>query len=476
MKILLCVFFTAVMVLSGIGAQGHEPALIDALSGASAMDRGWRFLISVSGDDWQELHHTSRWGDNWQYSTIPDADGLYHSLYVSDSKVLADIGLVDFDTYAIAAVFTAPQGGLVTIPSWRHVFFDNYNDISRTPDGLVVRPTVTGEAFAIIQHNEMELYCAANSSDAMIASEEMTIMVEAGDTIWFIAEPIDINGIMLMNDIAVLYSTDTLALENVILDIPRQFGGEGFYVLRENFRGNNVQGPEWFYLKRFGDGSWEELIHFPAWGDNWQAFANPQEEAIFYSIFEWNGVGAQTGFDLLQNIPFEIAAAFRAPQAGSYIVPPFRHIMFSGNDYQGGRIVYQSYTQANTFAVEVRVNNTTKYFQRLSGGYQESPELQFNLRENDMVYFIFRAMELNDVNADTPSMRMDDIQIGLAGSTFTPWSAWYDISAEDLPIPARHPSDPAVGSGGAGLWLIVIIGAAALIVLAIIMVMRKKKN
>jgi hypothetical protein len=477
MKKFFLTFLAAAFILPAVFAQTNT--LKGALSGAAAQDRDWRFLVSAGGGEWRELYHTAVWGDNWQSSRTPDGDGVYHSLYLSENKVLADIGLVDEEPYAIAAVYTAPKDGNLTIPPWRHLFMADFSDLYWSDsEGWVIKPAAQGEAFAIIKHNDTELYCGVNSPAGITASEELSVTVAAGDTIWFIAEPIDAKGIMFMNDVAVSYSGDALALDPVKLDLPRDFGGEGYYVLRETFMGDKDQGPEWYYMKRYDGGSWAELNYYPSYGDNWQAVPNPQEEAIYYSLFDWNGVGAQTGYDLLEEKPYEIAAVFKAPLDGDYVVPPFRHIMFQSCDFDAGAIVYTPYTEANTFAVELRVNDETKYFQRLSGGYQESPELSFTLKSGDMVYFIFRAMELNDVSAETPSLRLDDVQIGLAGSAFTPWSVWPDVKADQLPVPPTRPGDPGPKlSKGLSVWLYIGIGAGvAVLIAAIILLLRKRKN
>jgi hypothetical protein len=95
-----------------------------------------------------------------------------------------------------------------------------------------------------------------------------------------------------------------------------------------------------------------------------------------------------------------------------------------------------------------------------------------------MDYFIFRAMELNDVSAETPSLRLDDVQIGLAGSAFTPWSVWPDVKADQLPVPPTRPGDPGPKlSKGLSVWLYIGIGAGVVVLIAaIVLLLRKRKN
>jgi hypothetical protein len=171
-------FLAAAFILPALFAQTNEATLKGALGGAAAQDRGWRFLARLGGGEWQELYHTPAWGDNWQYSGTPDAAGIYHSLYLSEGKVLADIGLVDGEPCAIAAVYTAPGSGGLTIPPWRHLFVADFGDLYRSgSDGWVIKPAPRGEAFAIIKHNDTELYCGLNSPAGITANDELSVTV-----------------------------------------------------------------------------------------------------------------------------------------------------------------------------------------------------------------------------------------------------------------------------------------------------------
>ncbi|MDR1663420.1 MAG: hypothetical protein LBR83_00665 [Clostridiales bacterium] len=448
MKKFLSLLLAAVMVFSvtaivPASEAGATYALEEALPGATEQGPEWNYLARVDEGEWQALYYTAQWGDNWQYSETPDGDGIYFSLYLSEGKAIAYPGWMDGQRYSIAARYTAPKKGTVTIAPWRHML-STYGDIYLDDEGAwVIKPKEEGGITAVITKNGEELYRGDSSPTEVVGSEAITVDVAKGDEIWFIVEPHeDAEGDVLINDLSVTYGEEARPSADILLNLPVSYGGEGIYSLHDTFMSAEEQGSEWFYMQRLGDGDWAELNYYPEWGANWQASPNPDEDAIYYSLFDWNGVGAQAGYDILSNEPYEIAAAFKAPETGTLRIAPWRHILFSNCDFQSGTIVYEPY-EGNTYAAEIRKNDETLYFTRLSGGMQTSEELSVEVEEGDMIYFIMRPMELVDVNSETPTVRMDDIMVTYEDVSFDgSFEVMAPVSAEELETPASEPGDP----------------------------------
>ena len=432
-------------------AQTREYIFTDAIRGASEQGPDWHFMVSRAGAEFQELHHTPAWGDNWQYSLTPGADGIFHSIAYGNGIAFAWVGWSQGDRFDIAARFTIPETGTWTIPSWRHMFV-HYGTIWLGDAGWVVTNTNDGIIDAVIRLGDTELYRGTSNPRYMIYNEPITFEANAGDYVWFIVEPHEgADGPVFMSDIGLAFGDTPPVTPAMTLDLPPPqlpFGGDGVFSLRDSYIGATEHGPDWFWLSRYGDGDWQEMTFWDEWGgNNWQYTTNPHYYQIWFSMFDWNGVAAATGFDILTRNPVEMAAAFRAPQSGTLRIGPWQHVDFEYTWWDGPVIVLNANQGSNPSAVEIRHNNITLYFQRLSGGMQVSPEISVDVQEGDMIYFIVRPMELESVEAGDTRVRMDDILL-----TFDPnvdfavhLARMPQIRAEALPDPPSQPGDPVPG-------------------------------
>ncbi|MDR1532215.1 MAG: hypothetical protein LBS62_08540 [Clostridiales bacterium] len=445
MKKLIFTLMTLAVIMASAAialAAGEVYTLREAIEGDTEQGPEWSYLSSVDGGEWQELYYTPDWGDNWQYSDTPDGVGIYYSIYLSEGKLMAEAGVRDGVSYAVAARFTAPRDGELVIAPWRHIL-TTYDGMYEDESGITVKPITDGYINAVIRKNGEELYRAATDG-SLVSSAELKTSVVTGDELWFIVEPGEgAEGDALMNDVAVSYGA---APEQpaITLSLPQSYGGDGVYSLHDAYMGDAEQGPDWFYLKRYGAGTWEELNYYPDYGDNWQVSSKPDEDAIYYSLCDWNGVSAQAGYDILEGKPYEIAAAFKAPEGGTLKIAPWRHIMFSSSGMEAGLITYEPY-EGNLYSAEIRKNDEVIYSKMLSGGYQESPPLDIFVEAGDMIYFAFNPRELVDVAFETPTLRMDDILVGYEGVTFKPLAELPEVFAQDLP----EPSEPAASEEAA---------------------------
>ena len=498
-----------------VSAHAHEYMLIEAISGATEQGPNWHYLVSRGGEEWQELYHTPDWGDNWQYSRNPQADNIYHSIGFGDGIAYAWTGWADGDRFDIAARFTVPTTGTWTIAPWRHLFVEYgyiqwHGEFDGVNIGWFVENLNTGTIDAIIRLNDEEIYRGTSSNTGIVANEPITIEANAGDHIWFIVEPHEnANGPVFLNDVGLAPGNEPPETSVMTLELPQDFGGDGVFSLRDMYMGATEHGPVWYYLSREGDGDWQEMTFWDEWGgNNWQYTDNPHYSQIWFSMFDWNGVAAATGFDILDRFPVEMAAGFRAPQSGNLRIGPWRHINFAHTDWEGTTMVFEPNDSSNPSAVEIRHNDTTIYFQRLSGGFQVSPEISVEVQEGDMIYFIVRPMELESVEAGETRVRMDDILL-----TFDPSvdfanhiARMPEIHIEDRPVPPSQPGDPTPGqteeqepeptepattappattpaptqppaeeSGGLPV-IVFIAGGVVIVAVVLVVVLRKKKQ
>jgi hypothetical protein len=424
-------------------AEGDSYPLAEAIEGDTEQGPEWSYLVSVNGGEWQELYHTPEWGDNWQFSDTPDGVGIYYSLYYSEGKLLAESGIKDGAVYSIAARFQAPKDGELFIAPWRHPLTNYDGAIPGESGDWVIKPLEGGSAKISILHNGTALY-AGDASDPANASGELSVQAKAGDFIWFVVEPLEgAEGDILLNDIAVSYDKQALPAQGeMTVSISKPYGGDGVYSLHDAYMGDSDQGPEWYYLQRCNNGDWEYLNYYPDYGDNWQVSTDPPGDAIYYSLCDWNGVSAQAGFDILEELPYDIAAAFEAPEDGTLKIAPWRHIMFANSGMSGLTVTYDPYTTQPCAAMILK-NDEVLYYKRLSGGYQESPELSAEVKAGDRIYFVFRPLAMDmDV---TPTLRLDDIMVGYEGVSFPPLDDLPAVSAESLPEPEAQPDDPKPG-------------------------------
>ena len=440
-------FVLTLALVTPLKAANEFYALTESIRGATQQGPDWHYLVSRGGGEWQELNHTPDWGDNWQYSRNPMGDGIYHSMDFDGTIAYAWVGWSEGDRFDIAARFTVSEAGTYSIPSWRHLLV-NHGDIHFDGNGWIVTNLGDGAADAVIRLNDEELY-RGTSGWEIVSNAPLTIEANAGDTIWFIVEPHeDTNGPVFLNDVSVAPGDSPPPTLEMTLALPQDFGGNGVFSLRDAFIGATEHGPLWYYLSKTGDGDWEEMTFWDEWGgNNWQYTTNPHEYQIWFSMFDWNGVSAATGFDILDEVPVEMAAAFRAPQSGTLRIGPWRHVDYSNSGMDGTTIVLEPNDDSNPSAVEIRHNYATVYFQRLSGGLQESPEITLEVSEGDMIYFIVRPMELERFEAPETRVRMDDILLTFdSGVNFADNIARMpEIRTEDRPVPESLPSDPVAG-------------------------------
>ena len=446
------IVFALLLMLSLVTPVMAAPAR-DAIQSQSVQGPNWNYLGRLNDGDWQDLYFTPGWGNNWQFLPNPGMDGNYFSVFENYWLLWAYTGFIGDNRFDIALRYDVTEAGSVYIAPWRHIF-----GTVNWGDGYwnVMNFNTSGTITATIMHNDTVLYTGTSGYGDMGGSSTIPLDVAVGDQIWFIVQPNDgARGNVLIWDAYVARTPDFWYPQQVQVYAPVQFGGNGVFSLRDAFMGATEHGPEWFFMSRYGDGSWQEMTFWGEWGgNNWQYTTNPHYYQIWFSMFDWYGVAAATGFDVLTRTPVEMAAAFRAPQVGTLRIGPWQHIAYDNIWSDGDYVVFQANDSANPSAVEIRHNDTTLYFQRLSGGMQMSPELYVDVQAGDMIYFIVRPMELENMEAGDSRVRMDDILVTFdAGVNFAhnrgymPGVRPYDATARA--VPASQPGDPAPGDGGA---------------------------
>jgi hypothetical protein len=125
-KRIFALITAAVMSLAvavSVGAQTYKVA--DEYKGNKAQGPVWYYMVRVNGGAWQELKHVSTlpaeyrsWGDNWQFSSNPNADGIYYSLWTWEGVVTVESGNKDGKKYEVAVAFKAPSAGRITIANF----------------------------------------------------------------------------------------------------------------------------------------------------------------------------------------------------------------------------------------------------------------------------------------------------------------------------------------------------------------------
>lgn len=507
------ILLTLLLTLVIIAPVMAEP-MRDDIVGKTQQGPNWHYMVRVDDGDWQYLHHTPDWGDNWQYSTNPMGDQIFFSVFEDWGLFQAFVGFNDDRRFDLALRYDVTEAGSVYIEPWRHVFTADGGDIRwHNVDGeyswLVMNLNESGIVTATIMHNDEVLYSGTSSTTEITGSEMIPLEVAVGDSVWFIVEPGEgAHGNVLIHDLSVSRDNDFWQPE-IELRLPQDFGGNGVFSLRDMYMGNTQHGPYWYFLSRYGDGDWQEMTFWDEWGgNNWQYTTNPHYYDIWFSMFDWNGVSAATGFDILTQTPVEMAAAFRAPQSGTLRIGPWQHIDFGYTWWDGDTIVLEPNDGANPSAVEIRHNDETIYFQNLYGGFQSSPELSVDVEEGDRIYFIVRPMELENFEAGETRVRMDDILL-----TFDPGVNFADNIArmpqlraeapqpgdqvqepvyepepepaddpepdtaeEPTPAPEPTPEPEDDSDDGFPIWAIILIAAGALAVVCVIVVMSRKKK
>lgn len=188
MKKLLSLVLALVFCLTAFSAlaeatQAVYPLNVDTLT----LEQGpvWSYLyFDAAKNEMVELNATPDWGDNWQFSTQPTVDNVYHSICEWDAVVYAMPGTWIGEHIDIVIAFTAPRAGTVVIAPTSFVIKDDGNT---WPPYLV----------KVVKHaaEDVQLFPAEGEwAQTPVATEGIEVEVAEGDKIYFVVRSGDDGG------------------------------------------------------------------------------------------------------------------------------------------------------------------------------------------------------------------------------------------------------------------------------------------
>jgi hypothetical protein len=128
MKRMIFTLITAAVIIAGTaGCDAEMPAkqvgsgtykLVDHFPGDTSQGPAWFYMVRVGGGDWQELNYYPDYGDNWQYSTDPEGEGIYFSIFTWEGIVTVGSGRQGSTKYEVGVAFRAVEAGKITIPDF----------------------------------------------------------------------------------------------------------------------------------------------------------------------------------------------------------------------------------------------------------------------------------------------------------------------------------------------------------------------
>jgi len=187
-KRIISVLFAAVFMLSlAAPAFAETYSVAEAYAGATEQGPDWFYVVRVDGGEWQELNHYAEWGDNWQYSTDPNGDGIYYSIFTWGGTVTLMSGVKDGAKYEVGVAFKAPGDGLIIIDDF--VVISHGGDPEAPPDGPVLLVFAVGDDEVAAEIDEYEMLV-----------EGIVIEAEEGALVFIFVDPLELDGTNVIID------------------------------------------------------------------------------------------------------------------------------------------------------------------------------------------------------------------------------------------------------------------------------------
>jgi hypothetical protein len=156
--------------------------IADAFYGDTEQGPAWYYVGREDAGEWKDLTFYPDYGDNWQFSSNPEGDGIYYSIYDWEG-ICIGVGNANSKKYTIAVGFKAPLAGTITIPNFDVEAFDEGGeDRESDPSGSVK---------VIIWKGTEELKNTTVSEHEATVEGVTNVLVEAGDFIYIGVDPLE---------------------------------------------------------------------------------------------------------------------------------------------------------------------------------------------------------------------------------------------------------------------------------------------
>ena len=196
-QIFALITFTALVLAVTVSLGAQTFRVVDEYQGDREQGPVWFYLVRVDGGAWQELRHVSTlpaeyraWGDNWQFSSNPHAEGIYFSFCTWEGVVTVQSGNMDDKKYEVALGFRAPSAGRAAI--------SNFQVISHGPENPADPPA--GPIALTFVHGTRQLG-STNVSGRTGTVRGVNATMAAGDMLYIIVDPlrVDVTNVILDN-------------------------------------------------------------------------------------------------------------------------------------------------------------------------------------------------------------------------------------------------------------------------------------
>ncbi len=191
MKKLLSLVLALTLCLTASAALAEAAQAVYALNvDTLTLTQGpvWSYLyFDEAKNEMVELNATPDWGDNWQFSTQPTVDNVYHSICEWDGVIYAMPGTWIGKHIDIVVAFTAPKAGTVVIAPMSFVIKDDGNPWP-SYQVRIVKPAAEGA-------EDVQLFPAEGEwSETPAATAGIEVEVAEGDKIYFVVRSGDDGG------------------------------------------------------------------------------------------------------------------------------------------------------------------------------------------------------------------------------------------------------------------------------------------
>jgi hypothetical protein len=196
-RIFALVIVAAMVFAAAVSVEAQTYKAADEYKGDKAQGPAWYYMVRVNGGAWQELKHVSTlaaeyrsWGDNWQFSSNPNADGIYYSICTWDGVVTVESGNNGGKKYEVAVAFKAPSAGRITI--------GNFSVVSHGPESPEEAPL--GPVAVTFLHGTKQLGSTAISGRTGTV-RGVNADVKAGDMVYVVVDPqrVEVTNVILDN-------------------------------------------------------------------------------------------------------------------------------------------------------------------------------------------------------------------------------------------------------------------------------------
>ncbi len=197
MKKLVSLLLAALLLLGVTAAFAESYPMNQDVLGTEQGPVWFYRYYTAETDEIKDLNFYPEWGDNWQFSTQPEVDGIYSSLFEWDGVHTQPGKWLGFNV-DIVLVFVAPKDGKATIEPINFVHKDDGNE---WPPYLVQIQHVSGENEPVNLLGE-----EVDFVETPFQTEAIELELKAGDEIRFISRATDNGGATVYMEPTVTYA------------------------------------------------------------------------------------------------------------------------------------------------------------------------------------------------------------------------------------------------------------------------------